>query len=723
MKRKLLVLLILAIPALASAQHTLVTGNQYVWAEVIDTSGWIWFGAGAVADHTLGDSTGELSAQGQSYLSVMINDTIFDNTMPSPSWLFIPPQYLSDGKTSMIADTIQTIWQGNGFDILQNVYPVEFGISGTIVLSIEVINHRASPIVAQAQYLLHDEISGIDESENGARSLVRYPRGVYGFGGDATVDMSYPNNWGAGYPVPPFFMTFLHTDSQKTYLSDDVGVCYLSDSSAPVPLGLINPSLLVLTTPYGGWGIQTLVSGDYTTLVQAQEIQWPPDTIGGVGKDSVSLIGRTCYGTGDYDVCSGDITTPTRFSYPLTTITLYPHLIHTVDGKPVPNTFTVESVIVGDTSQKGSATLSVTGKQSIIAPMPFTNGGTSQNQAMVSTTHIGSDLMDVQWTDSVFANRNGPIALSLTIDDSVSSNPPHEVQTCGLSTSVDGIIYPTPIGTVISRTGSYDGSVCNTRCTEVVAYDTGNVRIPVLSVTADSLTNMRLSIAPNHVGADSTFYTVCVIDSMLNGNAVITLTDTAGDTGIERYEYCTIPDTTPPLIQELVCFDSGAGICLWEVSDTQAWDRGLDTLYFTNVMNEEIDSVGSVHGLGFVVFQVTNGLIPFGFCITAIDLAGNKIDTCFGIGGNESVLPAVSLPFDLSVYPNPSSGDVNIFLSSAPSADVEIFDVLGREVDHFQVNGSYDWETGGLPAGTYIIRANENGPGNSQPITKRIVKQ
>ncbi len=77
----------------------------------------------------------------------------------------------------------------------------------------------------------------------------------------------------------------------------------------------------------------------------------------------------------------------------------------------------------------------------------------------------------------------------------------------------------------------------------------------------------------------------------------------------------------------------------------------------------------------------------------------------------------------IQVFPNPATGNATISLEGAPSADVEIFDVLGREVDHFQVNGSYDWETGGLPAGTYIIRANENGPGNSQPITKRIVKE
>ncbi len=78
---------------------------------------------------------------------------------------------------------------------------------------------------------------------------------------------------------------------------------------------------------------------------------------------------------------------------------------------------------------------------------------------------------------------------------------------------------------------------------------------------------------------------------------------------------------------------------------------------------------------------------------------------------------------NIQVFPNPASGPATISLEGVPSADVEIFDVLGREVDRFRVEGSYEWETGGLPRGTYIVRANANGPGNPQPITKRIVKE
>ena len=78
-----------------------------------------------------------------------------------------------------------------------------------------------------------------------------------------------------------------------------------------------------------------------------------------------------------------------------------------------------------------------------------------------------------------------------------------------------------------------------------------------------------------------------------------------------------------------------------------------------------------------------------------------------------------SIPLALSISPNPTSGSTQISLSGAPSANVEIFDVLGRHVASFRVMGSYEWWTGGLPAGTYIVRAAAQGA----VVSKRVVKQ
>lgn len=78
-----------------------------------------------------------------------------------------------------------------------------------------------------------------------------------------------------------------------------------------------------------------------------------------------------------------------------------------------------------------------------------------------------------------------------------------------------------------------------------------------------------------------------------------------------------------------------------------------------------------------------------------------------------------NLPFALSISPNPTSGAATISLTGAPSANVEIFDVLGREVASFRVAESYEWKMGALLAGTYIVRAAIG----DVVVSKRMVKE
>ena len=271
-----------------------------------------------------------------------------------------------------------------------------------------------------------------------------------------------------------------------------------------------------------------------------------------------------------------------------------------------------------------------------------------------------------------------------------------------------------PIFTVISRTGSYDSSICNARCIQAQATDPRFcVSCFVKSVSAIELQNMTFSIKDS---ASWTFE-VCVIDSMKNGSATILALDETGIMDTAQYEYCTIPDTHAPLVQEGICLDSS--ICFYQVSDIQAWDRGLSTIYFSNVKGVAINPPDSIYGLGLVTFSVSG---IGSFCITAIDLAGNRFDTCFG--SRESISTSPPQQLSLSIYPNPSFGDVSIFIEGTPSADVEIFDVLGHEVDRFRVEGSYDWQTAALPTGTYIVRAIVNSQTEgSQIITKYFMKE
>jgi len=92
--------------------------------------------------------------------------------------------------------------------------------------------------------------------------------------------------------------------------------------------------------------------------------------------------------------------------------------------------------------------------------------------------------------------------------------------------------------------------------------------------------------------------------------------------------------------------------------------------------------------------------------------------TGIGVSANVNSVPQ-SIPFSLSISPNPTSSLSTISITGAPSANVEIFDILGREVASFRVVGSYELQMNGLTPGTYIVRAEASGAVVSKPLLKQ----
>lgn len=729
MLRKLSVVVVILIiaPLVSRAQSTFVASNNFVEADVSgDGQGLVTIFFAPAGSYT----TAITNSSRTSYLTVLIdqgNDTIFYTNnqhlllhgfenFPKGS----PDGYLQDGVTSFKGpnkDTIETIWEpqgANAFEIIQDVYVVEFPIagSGQVVCKFSIKNLQNEPLIAQAQYLLDVDLASNAVANDGAPVTTRY-----GYLSDVTT--SYPQ----ANSVPPYFIATLEPlDSASFPFLMAEGYC--NDSLAPEPMGLMEPSLFAYVSwpdvvVNSTWGFPTSSYVNDEALL----FQWP--TI--VGDSGVaSTIGSFSYGS---PMC-----TPICLSGHAAMMIHPDHIIWN-GSEYVPNHFPVDGIV-----WSADTVFSVTGTQTIrepadsagdplriVFPRPSSYTGITEQHGMRGSDIRGKGASSISWEDSVLSgvlvncSTDSIYSIAFSVADSLDGTISCQNGTyvCPIEVDCQERSYTNPITTVLNRTGSYDGSLCNTRCTQVVAFDTGSVQIPVLSVVADTLTNMMLSVAPNHAGADSTFYNVCVIDSMLNGSATIIVTDTLGNSAIEQYEYCTIPDTHAPLVHLLYCNDSAGTPCFYQVSDTQAWDRGLDTAYFTNVKNISIGlDTEPVHGLRIASFgTVGNG----SFCVTAIDLAGNAFDTCFGNTASIPVMPQTLLT--LSVFPNPTSGDVSIFTDGAPSADVEIFDVLGREVDHFQMNESYDWQTATLPSGTYLVRAVVNGSSDAQTITKRIVKE
>jgi hypothetical protein len=284
----------------------------------------------------------------------------------------------------------------------------------------------------------------------------------------------------------------------------------------------------------------------------------------------------------------------------------------------------------------------------------------------------------------------------------------------------------TPVITVLSTTPSDNGSPCNSQCSTILAVDPGTIvsngvlRSGINSITPVGMSNMQLQITTFTQGADSGTFTVCVVDSFKNGSGTVSVENTDLEVQSMSFNYCTIPDTSAPLITWDTLVNP-----YWldiHVQDNRPWDRGITSVTVSDASNIVLSSDKIVPGMGSYddTATIVNPLLPANFCVKAVDAAGNKTTVyCFTYTPSTGMVQTTEVPISLSVYPNPTSGDVTVWLDGALSADVTVSDVLGRTVDQFHLEGLHDWKSNVLAPGIYFIRAIVG----DVVISKQIVKE
>jgi hypothetical protein len=697
-------IVLFAIPLAARSQKVITTGNSSIAVDVTND------GTGLISIYKAGTSPKDyLTYPGLSFLTVLASGVLYTNDFDAPdaSPPAIPstPIQLTDGVDTLLQspsgnDTIRTTWScaDSAFDIIQEVYPVLFGNGGQIVIRVRAVNHTNNTLSVQAQYLLDINIFVSPFESDNAKI--------------ATIS-GYTTNWQTfSQPnAPPFYIAF-QNDLGTPNFPGVVASGFLTDSLAPIAMGLMRPSAFtvvdwttIVQTYTWGWPSSAIGS---PFADEAVLIQWPSKAVGTESsKDTVAEIARTSYGTGGYTECNGNVDA----------FTFYPYLQHELR-------FPVASLIFNNSSQTLSslkATLSVDSFFRVVSPLPVSAGGLTQTQSLNPAILPPASMGAAMWTDTLSATSTQDTS---TMRLSLSANSVSELSNCFLDVlprrSGD---FTSPSITLLSKQGSFNGSLCNSRCINEIATDSGSNETGIQSVTADqsSINNMQLVLPKTDtMNRPSELFSVCVIDSMQDGFATVTVRDEAGNADSASFRYCTIPDTLAPLVLQI---PNKQNITV-SIKENRPWDRGIATIVILSDSNLNVTFNPPNNWEGATEVQVLavpiNAKKPAELCLQVFDIAANKIDACFDYAVSEVAIE-IAQPLALSVLPNPSEDRFEIQLSgSVPgSAEGEILDLLGRTVGRFSFDESYSFDARQLPSGVYILRVNLG----DEVLTERIIRE
>jgi hypothetical protein len=233
----------------------------------------------------------------------------------------------------------------------------------------------------------------------------------------------------------------------------------------------------------------------------------------------------------------------------------------------------------------------------------------------------------------------------------------------------------------------------NLGCTELGVTLTGSVSIPVddsitldvppgtstLSFTAHT-TLSRHAIFIDNTGTDK-----LLIETLSIGDTTgVAFFGTEGTESTNLYDTLDAGSTSGPILLTL------------DAPDTGTYDIELTLTYQTQGTHKQVVITSNSEEYNIVAHR----LPP----VTA---------------GVSETHPQIA---DLSINPNPASGQVTISLGQAREAKIEIFDLLGNRLTSFDNNASHTWDPADQPNGVYFVRASGVDANGSQfTISQRLV--
>jgi hypothetical protein len=675
--------------------------------------------------------------------------------------------YISDVTGNKI-DTIRTIWAANkqsGVQITQDIFCIPFTKSGQVVFSWKFTNTTVVSVPVACQYLNDIDIGDPCDKRNanapdGPKILTQY---------------QYDSNW-TQFPnttvnaIPPFYIGFnIALPGGPAFNPGLNAMGYLT--SGP-PLNVITP----VQYTNGDWGI---MATSHTAAIFGPSPSAQPYNSGfGIGSDNAILlvfptvsiapgetveVGRTSYGTGEYERCIGNL-----FS-----IVFYPHHLvwtkdpHTPPGSYSPNPIHVEKFVVdpGPPQNENPAantkvTLNVSKGLTISDNTGKTFFGSSQTYPVTKSINPGGVGYFDWW---VFANPLefciGPSMDTLTFTATCSFCPPAFNDQIGSLGSdecqllIEQDCAEADVDAPLFSDTDFNCHSVRITVGDIRATDRGLASItwaPTPSSRANFVTDsskFSITVTPavtpcntdiiNHI---VTISKINAADSLLAGSFDFTFVDCIGNTSTHTVSLgsCTVnaQDVLAPQ------FENIAGTTPFQklvtVHDNRSGDWGLKNISWTPLSGTDstkftvsytpalgaCDTDKTVHTVTINQADSTiGGCYRFAFQ----DCAGNNsFDTvCLAAHKAASGVRSCSYEFSFAAnHPNPFSTVTTFDYTIADHSAVKLslFDELGREVaivlDEFEASGSYRINFDGtrLPEGNYIARLVSGGSVLSQKI-------
>ena len=725
--------------------QTFTTKNQWIWANVDGQSGFVT----VLIPPGRPPYDPQLSFPNKSYFTCSIAGTYFTNNEVIPS----PPantKKLTDGVTTKIADTVRTIWSNkNGVDIIQDIYPVAFTKSGQIVYKWKFKNNTASPISIGCQYLqdiqITDPHASQPNSSDGPTILTKWSY--------KPLWQQFPNPVN-GQSLPWFYIGFLHTLPSAPSL--DPGLSGMGYMDYGAPLNLIKPFRMTIGDWYvkaitifgqGSWPFGTAYGTDNAVLVEFAPRSIPAG--------QTIEVGRTSYGTGEYEKCVGSL-----FS-----LVFYPHhLVWTKSNAPPPGFYTpnpihIEKFVVNPDKVNASAntkiTLTVGDDMTLSDSVCNSNFGKSQTMPTSGPgMFIGpGDVGYFDWwacTSPVLFCTGADID-SLIFTATCGVCPPGFLNSEGELECDQQIVIDCA-----------EADIDAPEFTEIAAHDTTSIHVDDARTTDRGLKSITWA---RELGTDTTKVIVlpvkpailpCFSDKLDHIVKVIQLDSTIGGCYDFTFEDClghrsfdticmtakifVAPDSFCPNINVSpapVTNPTSLTVDINDIhfndpptdQDPNKWDRGIDSVWFTN--NRGIVTPGTLRGecaktIPSFKLSVRDTLqFDTTDCVTinATDCYGNicSLTWCYTAPHDttHSSAPAPQL-YMLSLeanHPNPFSHITTFNYTIAEYGIVKLYfyDELGREVarifDGAKGQGTYsvDFDGSKLPGGSYIVRLESAG--------------